>query len=80
MSVSRNRIAEMTAALRAIQKRGEDCWCDRGYPGSCGCGRSMAEMAMDARCLQPDKYGACGVCDECKLDLVRIGNEVDDGD
>jgi len=68
----RDRLRE---ALRDIQRRGDKCWCDQGYPGSCGCGQRMAEMAADARCLTPNEYGACALCDECKLDLDKQSSD-----
>jgi hypothetical protein len=67
----KERIEYMLGLLRNIQRRGEDCWRDCGYPGSCGCGRAMADMAADARCLRPGEYGACGICAECALDLSK---------
>jgi len=62
------REKRLVDALREIRKRASDCWCDRGYPGGCGCGHSIGGMAIDALCLNPSEYGACGVCDECMRD------------
>lgn len=56
----------MLTGLREIEARGDKCHCDQGYPGGCGCGRQMADVAIDARCPTPTEYGACGICDECR--------------
>jgi len=33
----------VVAELENIEETGEECRCDRGYPGSCGCGKSMSD-------------------------------------
>lgn len=53
------------AALIEVERRGDNCQCDHGYPGGCGCGRTMQEVAMDAICPTPTEYGSCDVCPTC---------------
>lgn len=81
LGVARERIAKlegynerMLTGLREIEARGDKCHCDQGYPGGCGCGRRMADMAIDARCPTPTEYGACGICDECRGHNVPEGS------
>jgi hypothetical protein len=39
--------AALIEALKEIKARGDNCYCDSGYPGSCGCGRSMSDQLDD---------------------------------
>ena len=64
-------VERLRQGLRDIRKRGLNCTCDIGYLGPCGCGRWCSETADDVLCLSTDrKYGACGVCAECKSEVA----------
>ena len=66
--IDHDHLARMRTALLDIKKQGGSCCCNTGYSYGCGCGERMAETATDGLCMNPDKYGACGVCAECDPD------------
>jgi hypothetical protein len=63
----------MAEALLAIARA--DCNCDRGYPGSCGCGERARERADDALELA----GLCRDCSGTGVNKIRVrGGDIDE--
>jgi len=42
------KIDKLIKALTEIKEVADKCWCDHGYPGSCGCGKRCGDIAEDA--------------------------------
>lgn len=42
------QVGRMRAYLNDIVKRADECSCDKGYPGACGCGNACGAYAEEA--------------------------------